>query len=964
MDDVDTVREVEDHEEDETGKRKRRKVRKLKRPIAIEISSESDTDNAVMESSTQESKKRPLKGILKRPREPIVISSDSDTDAIRISSEDEYEPPKKRQKCRVEEDENKIQNYVRDPEEYAEMHKNQMKPMKPTKQPKKIPFNVFFPEKRASLLQKMNDKRYGRHGRVYVVKRLNDLVNNHLRVKKLNSGNMEPLLPEEECQFDVDEILDQTEKNDTVIEVPKQEHVNPQETPFDPNTGTDYLIPGKDFTDKQTALIAEIRGAEYLVYCHALKRYSRYDIHDHGVKHAVDDKDYPEHDLRQCECCNVQVFIGNWGTHITTYYHQIMLQVRKKLLGYCWFGNKNMMPHQVDDCTRCNQRIQYINENKSLTEWDDFALYDETKDPEYMAYLEREKAVNTAYATGRFSCIPCNKHNLSKEYYEKHLTGRAHKVKMREMSNDKGGKKNVPTESKKRKIDSGANPISSKKVKIGTPVSSKSPTASNDSEFGDSVTKNADGTYTCSVCEVQLKFKRNVKPHLKSKRHLQQAKDMVATDDERVRSADNLDEIGFARQKEGEESKSRPGTNFLLQFHRPCKYKIGRRLFKTVSSCALCMKAFRSPEILGRHQKSLEHRRNILRARAKRRLWAKPVAGGPRTHGELIEAIYQRHPDLFRKSCRIMRKRRERLRKEQGFITKAAICNEFGSRLRKNSHCHMFAQTQEKYTFQVFKKLFYKKFGIRISDIRRPINLRECIRYCTKEDRQALLYNVPMKFTSTVYRAEKYFEETNGSSVSYGDYIPSCIAACDRKVFESVLGQEGNIQDRRSMHDRVHQINLLPWQEELMKIMTDVKDCNRSVLWVVDGTGGAGKSVFCQYFMSTETFGRTILFQDMEYRNNTYLYNCESLVLFDLPRGIIPDNLRLVEDLKNGYIISGKYEVKKKIFKSPVIVIFSNSFPDKTLLSLDRWRVYSVDDSREMGGLRNGRLIHHPEFNI
>ena len=890
------VRVIEDNADDDTEK-KRPTVRKsiLKRrrePIPIEISSESDTDDAIRVSSTKETeeppKKRPkvLKSILKRPREPIEISSESDTDdAIRISSDDDQEPPKKRPKVfRVVEEENEMQNYVRDPKEYEEMHKNEIKPMKPTKEPKKIPFNVFFQEKRASLLQKMNDKRYGRHGREYVVKRLNELVNNHLRVKKLNSGNMEPLLPEEECKFDVDEILNQTENNETEIEVPKQEHVNPQETPFDSITGTDYLIPGKDFTDKQTALIAEIRGAEYLVYCKALKRYSRYDIHDHGVKHAVDDKDYPEHDLRMCECCNVQVFIGNWGTHITTYYHQIMLQVRKKLLGYCWFGNKNMMPHQVDDCIRCNQRIQYINENKSLTEWDDFALYDETKDPEYMAYLEREKAVNMAYATGRFSCIPCNKHNLSKEYYEKHITGRAHKVKMGEKSNDKPVVKNVPKESNKRKIDSsGANPVSSKKAKTATPVSSKSPTASTDSEFGDSITKNAEGTYTCSVCEVQLKFKRNVKPHLKSKRHLQQAKDMVATDDERVRSADNLDEIGFARQKEGEESKSRPGTNFLLQFHRPCKYKIGRRLFKTVSPCALCMKSFRSPELLGRHQKSLEHKKSILRARAKRRLWAKPVAGGPRTHGQLIEAIYQRHPDLFWKSCRIMRKRRQRLRKEQAFITKAAICNEFGSRLRKNSHCHMFAQTQEKYTFQVFKKLFYKKFGIRVNDIRRPINLRECIRYCTKEDRQALLFNVPMKFTSTVYRAEKYFEETSGSSVSYGDYIPSCIAACDRKVFESVLGQESNLQDRRSMHDRVQQIKLLRWQQELMKIMKDVQDCNRSVLWVVDETGGAGKSVFCQYFMSTETFGRTILFQDMEYRNNTYLYNCESLVLFDLP---------------------------------------------------------------------------------
>ena len=43
-------------------------------------------------------------------------------------------------------------------------------------------------------------------------------------------------------------------------------------------------------------------------------------------------------------------------------------------------------------------------------------------------------------------------------------------------------------------------------------------------------------------------------------------------------------------------------------------------------------------------------------------------------------------------------------------------------------------------------------FGIKVNDIRRPVNFRECIRYVTKEDRQAILLNIPLKFTSTVYR--------------------------------------------------------------------------------------------------------------------------------------------------------------------------------------------------------------------
>ena len=206
----------------------------------------------------------------------------------------------------------------------------------------------------------------------------------------------------------------------------------------------------------------------------------------------------------------------------------------------------------------------------------------------------------------------------------------------------------------------------------------------------------------------------------------------------------------------------------------------------------------------------------VKKEKARRRLRSKLDAGGPKTHGDLLDAIYKKHPKLFKKSCRIARKRRERLLKEQSFIKKAAICNEFGSRLMKNSHSHMYVQTEQKYTFQVFKKLFYKKFGLKINDIRRPVKLCECIRYVTKEDRQAIIYNVPMKFTSTVYRAANYFQEVGSATIRYGDYIPSCVSACDRKVFESVLAQGGQLQVERSMHDRVQNLKLLKWQQTLI----------------------------------------------------------------------------------------------------------------------------------------------------
>ena len=124
----------------------------------------------------------------------------------------------------------------------------------------------------------------------------------------------------------------------------------------------------------------------------------------------------------------LKIFIGDWGKHITTYEHQIHLQVRKRLLGFCWYGTPDIMPHEVKECQACQQRNNYIKNHVDLTEWDDYKQYDQEKDPEYMQYLEREKASHTAYATGRFSCIPCGIVNLSREYYEAHLLGKRHTI--------------------------------------------------------------------------------------------------------------------------------------------------------------------------------------------------------------------------------------------------------------------------------------------------------------------------------------------------------------------------------------------------------------------------------------------------------------------------------------------------------------------------------------------------------
>ena len=86
------------------------------------------------------------------------------------------------------------------------------------------------------------------------------------------------------------------------------------------------------------------------------------------------------------------------------------------------------------------KRRQEIRDSKHQAFFDDMVLYDAAEDPEYQAYLERSKAVSSPGISDRYSCVPCGKVNLSLEYYNNHLSGKAHKIKMLQIKKEEGGK--------------------------------------------------------------------------------------------------------------------------------------------------------------------------------------------------------------------------------------------------------------------------------------------------------------------------------------------------------------------------------------------------------------------------------------------------------------------------------------------------------------------------------------------
>ena len=127
----------------------------------------------------------------------------------------------------------------------------------------------------------------------------------------------------------------------------------------------------------------------------------------------------------------------------------------------------------------------------------------------------------------------------------------------------------------------------------------------------------------------------------------------------------------------------------------------------------------------------------------------------------------------------VLQNKRRRFKEQKERIQKFAACNEYTDE-HEFVHSHLYVETKEKMLFSDFKKMMWKKYNLKCTDVKRPVNFREVIRYISKQDKHSVINNIPTKYTATAYRARQYAQ--NHSMVNYADYIPSTVALCDRKV--------------------------------------------------------------------------------------------------------------------------------------------------------------------------------------
>lgn len=149
---------------------------------------------------------------------------------------------------------------------------------------------------------------------------------------------------------------------------------------------------------------------------------------------------------------------------------------------------------------------------------------------------------------------------------------------------------------------------------------------------------------------------------------------------------------------------------------------------------------------------------------------------------------------------------------------------------------------------------------------------------------------------------------------------------------------------------------LLPFQRSIIASYNPLND--REIHLVYCPEGNVGKSTLSSLIHLYQKGRMVPPFNNMK---DIMTYLCDiyyekehsaGILCFDLPRAMPKHQLNEmfagIELLKTGFLYDNRYRTREWWIDSPTIWVFSNDFPNLSLLSKDRWRIYKINEQSEL----------------
>lgn len=147
-------------------------------------------------------------------------------------------------------------------------------------------------------------------------------------------------------------------------------------------------------------------------------------------------------------------------------------------------------------------------------------------------------------------------------------------------------------------------------------------------------------------------------------------------------------------------------------------------------------------------------------------------------------------------------------------------------------------------------------------------------------------------------------------------------------------------------------ITLVKWQTDLLLILDSEPD-DRDIHWLWEAEGGFGKTTFAKWLYHNREGVMAIAGKSNDVKNGVLSYvekqgRFPQIIIIDIPRSMLEViNYGVMEEVKNMFFFSGKYEGGMISGPRPHVLIFANEEPNYGKMSLDKWKVENLrkDDS-------------------
>lgn len=142
-------------------------------------------------------------------------------------------------------------------------------------------------------------------------------------------------------------------------------------------------------------------------------------------------------------------------------------------------------------------------------------------------------------------------------------------------------------------------------------------------------------------------------------------------------------------------------------------------------------------------------------------------------------------------------------------------------------------------------------------------------------------------------------------------------------------------------HAPIYNVPVYPlrdWQKDLNAKLNGPVN-TREIVFLIDTMGNQGKSWFFRYYEQNHNKTTQIIIPGKKLDMAYVLRVSNRVVLFDCPRSKQGEYVQydFLEEVKNGYVFSGKYEARIKRFAPPHVVVAMNEWPNMEMLSNDRY---------------------------